>query len=125
MRKITAPPVPARVGTRAAFSYLPVPDESDLIVPAMPAGTSADPLTSHIAYVAGAMAESRQVAEDTRANRRNRNRFITLLAALAMGFLIPWALAAFHASPSFQRYTFVIIIIPDAFITLYAYLRKY
>lgn len=64
----------------------------------------------------------RQRTEDIRANRRNRNRFLTLLVALIMGFVTP-TLCVFLGIAI--AYSFVVILLPDALITLYALIRKY
>lgn len=81
--------------------------------------------TSALMYELREQDKERQETEDIRAIRRNRNRFITLVAALVMGFLVPYLFVVFSLPPSLQRYTFVITIIPDALITLYAYVRRY
>jgi hypothetical protein len=64
----------------------------------------------------------RQAVEDIRANRRNRNRSLTLLVALVLGFITP-TLCAVTGIPT--AYGFCMIIVPDAFITFYALVRKY
>lgn len=66
----------------------------------------------------------RQRAEDIRANRRNRNRSLTLFVALGMFFIVPPAMQALGLS-AYLVYAPVIAIFPDALITLYAYIRKY
>lgn len=71
-----------------------------------------------------ALAAEREARETDRANRRNRNRSLTLLVALAMGFLVPSVLLPLLPA-GFASYSFVVIIIPDALITLYAYVKRY
>jgi hypothetical protein len=66
----------------------------------------------------------RQQIEDVRANRRNRNRFLTLLVALIMGFLTPFGLKTMGLAWMLP-YAFAIILVPDAMITAYAYIRHY
>lgn len=67
----------------------------------------------------------RQLLEDQRANRRNRNRSYTILVALFMTFAVPYLVAnVFHAAP-LLKYATGIAIIPDGLITLYAWYRKY
>jgi hypothetical protein len=63
-----------------------------------------------------------KAAEDARAGRRNRNRALTLLVALGMGFITPTLCAAAGISIA---YAFTVTIFPDAIITLYAWARKY
>lgn len=63
--------------------------------------------------------------EDKRADRRNRNRSYTLVVALVMTFAVPFLLANVLHLPSVLKYATGIAIIPDALITLYAYIRKY
>lgn len=64
----------------------------------------------------------RQAVEDMRANRRNRNRALTLLVALVLGFTTP-TLCKMFGIP--LAYAFCVVIVPDAFITFYALVRKY
>lgn len=63
--------------------------------------------------------------EDHRADRRNRNRAYTLLVALVMTFLVPFLLANVLHAPAVLKYATGIAIVPDALITLWAYVRKY
>lgn len=64
-------------------------------------------------------------SEDGRADRRNRNRAYTLLVALVMTFAVPFLLANVLHAPGVLKYATGIAIIPDALITLWAYIRKY
>jgi hypothetical protein len=66
----------------------------------------------------------RQEIEDVRANRRNKNRFITLIVALIMGFLTPIGLHAMGLA-WLLPYAFAIILVPDAMITAWAYIKRY
>lgn len=66
----------------------------------------------------------RQQIEDLRANRRNRNRFLTLIVALVMGFLTPIGLNAMGLV-WLLPYAFAIILVPDALITAWAYVKRY
>lgn len=69
--------------------------------------------------------KERQEREDLRANRRNRNRSLTLVVALLFTFAVPYIVAnVIHDAP-LLKYATGIAIIPDALITLYAYWRKY
>lgn len=67
----------------------------------------------------------RQATEDTRANRRNRNRFLTLLVAVIMTFVVPYVVANIIQQPAILKYATGIAIFPDALITAYAYWKKY
>lgn len=75
----------------------------------------------------------RQAFEDQRANRRNRNRLLTILVGLLGSLLIPTALTvAAHAgliSPAMTmiltRYMVALIVIPDVAVTAYALWRRY
>lgn len=69
--------------------------------------------------------KKRQELEDQRADRRNRNRSYTLLVALVMTFFVPFVLANVLHAPQVLKYATGIAIIPDALITLWAYIRKY
>lgn len=66
-----------------------------------------------------------KLSEDQRADRRNRNRTMTLLVALFMTFAVPYLVANVIHAPSVLKYATGIAIVPDAMITLYAYWRKY
>jgi hypothetical protein len=66
----------------------------------------------------------RQEIEDVRANRRNRNRFLTLVVALVMGFLTPIGLK-WMGLAWLLPYAFAIILVPDAMITAWAYIKRY
>lgn len=66
----------------------------------------------------------RQQAEDVRANKRNRNRSLTLIVALGMFFIVPPGMQALGLA-AYLVYAPVIAIFPDALITLYAYIKKY
>lgn len=68
--------------------------------------------------------DERQKIEDVRANRRNRNRFLTLLVALVMGFLTPLGLKVMGLA-WLLPYAFAIILVPDAMITAWAYIKRY
>lgn len=74
--------------------------------------------------VTRALAET-QATEDLRANRRNRNRTYTLIVALMFTFLVPYVVANILHDASLLKYATGIAIIPDALITLWAYVRKY
>lgn len=76
------------------------------------------------AEIARSRAET-QATEDLRANRRNRNRTYTLIVALMFTFLVPYIVANILHDASLLKYATGIAIIPDALITLWAYVRKY
>ena len=75
------------------------------------------------AVIAGDVA--RQKLEDQRANRRNRNRSYTLVVALLFTFCVPYVLANVLHNVGMLKYATGIAIIPDTFITLYAWMRHY
>ncbi len=69
--------------------------------------------------------KARQVAEDKRANHRNRNRLLILLTVLILELVVP-TLYGWHMLPSFfLKYEVLAITAPDALLTVYAYVRKY
>jgi hypothetical protein len=69
--------------------------------------------------------EERQQAENIRANRRNRNRILILIVVLIMELAVP-TLYGMHLLPSFfLKYEVLAITVPDAALTVYAYIRKY
>jgi hypothetical protein len=68
---------------------------------------------------------SRQKTEDVRANRRNRNRSYTLVVALLFTFMVPYVVADVLQIPGLLKYATGIAIIPDTFITLYAWMKHY
>jgi hypothetical protein len=69
--------------------------------------------------------ESREKAENVRANRRNRNRILILLVVLFMELIVP-TLYGWHVLPAiFLKYEVLAITLPDALLTVYAYIRKY
>jgi hypothetical protein len=77
-----------------------------------------------LTLVKGAL-ESRQAVEDVRANHRNRNRIYILLTVLVMELIVP-TLYGMHLLPKFfLTYEVLAITLPDALLTVYAYLRKY
>lgn len=63
--------------------------------------------------------------EDKRADRRNRNRTYTLIVALMFTFLVPFVVANIMHDVGLLKYATGIAIVPDALITLWAYVRKY
>lgn len=67
-------------------------------------------------------ADAAKHAEDERANRRNRNRTLVLCVSILMGFLAPTLCARLHIP---LAYSFLCIIVPDAFLQLYSLIRKY
>lgn len=69
--------------------------------------------------------KARQEKEDCRANHRNRNRVFILVVALMMTFLVPFIVANVLHDVSLLKYSTVIAIVPDFFLTVYAYLRRY
>ena len=92
-------------------------------------GQWANQLISQAAEVARGLIEraedTRQRTEDVRADRRNRNRALTLVVAVAMTFIVPYVVANIIGAPGILKYSTGIAIVPDALITLYAYIRKY
>jgi hypothetical protein len=69
--------------------------------------------------------ESREKAENVRANRRNRNRILILVFVLIMELAVP-TLYGLHLLPLlFVKYEVLAITLPDALLTVYAYVRKY
>jgi hypothetical protein len=67
----------------------------------------------------------RKVDEDKRANARNRNRLWILAVVLLMEMFVP-TLAGMHLLPMIVvKYEVLAITAPDAFLTLYAFWRKY
>lgn len=67
----------------------------------------------------------RQKLEDVRANRRNRNRSYTLVVALLFTFCVPYIMANVMHNVGLLKYSTGIAIVPDTFITLYAWMRHY
>lgn len=67
----------------------------------------------------------RQAVEDRRADRRNRNRSLTLVVALMFTFLVPYIVANVMHDVALLKYATGIAIFPDALITLYAYIKRY
>lgn len=69
--------------------------------------------------------ETREKAENVRANRRNRNRILILVFVLLMELVVPtlygWGLLPIL----FVKYEVLAITLPDALLTVYAYVRKY
>lgn len=65
------------------------------------------------------------VAEDLRADRRNRNRMMMLLVVLLMTFVVPWFVSTIINSPGLLKYSTAIAIVPDTLLTMYAAWRKY
>lgn len=66
--------------------------------------------------------------EDVRANHRNKNRVLMLLVAAGWSFTLPILVtvifgAAFLAS--IAAFLLFITLIPDLFLSLYSYFRKY
>lgn len=109
--------------------YVKVPG-TDEVVPALTNddSTDADPLTTHILYVTGMRDRERQAIEDTRANRRNRNRMLTLLGALVIGLAVTYILNAGYLGtfgPVLAPYAFTITIAMDSTLAAYSWLRHY
>ena len=69
--------------------------------------------------------KARQAFEDQRANRRNRNRSYTILVALLMTFAVPYVLADIFHAAAVLKFATGIAIVPDGFITLYAWIKHY
>lgn len=68
----------------------------------------------------------RQKIEDVRANRRNRNRLMTMLGAIVIGLAIVWTLP--HLGPmgkALEPYSFIATVSLDTLLTLYAYIKRY
>lgn len=70
--------------------------------------------------------DKRQAIEDVRANKRNFNRMMTLLGAILIGLVVVWTLPRLgHVGAVLSPYSFVITVLCDAAITVYAYFRHY
>lgn len=70
--------------------------------------------------------DARQKIEDVRANKRNFNRMMTLLGAILIGLVVVWTLPRLgHVGEILSPYSFVITVLCDAAITVYAYFRHY
>jgi hypothetical protein len=111
---------------RVPVTYLPTMDSAQ-VIPALPANQS-DALTRHAWWVAEQTQQARQAIEDARANYRNRNRFLTLGAALVISFVLTFVFTHGYLGPTgkfLAPYSFVITILLDSSLTLYAYVRKY
>jgi len=70
--------------------------------------------------------EKRQAIEDKRANHRNRNRLYTLIGAMVIGLIVVWGLQ--HLGPVGMKlapYSFIITVLFDSTLTVYALIRKY
>jgi hypothetical protein len=80
---------------------------------------------SRIRAVVEAEDKERQAIEDERAIRRNRNRLLILIAVLIMELVVP-TLYGMHLLPLlFVKYEVLAITLPDALLTVYAYVRRY
>lgn len=69
--------------------------------------------------------EERQAAENLRANRRNRNRILILVVVLLMELIVPTLYGWGVLPVFFLKYEVLAITLPDALLTVYAYIRKY
>jgi hypothetical protein len=68
----------------------------------------------------------RQAKEDERSIKRNRNRLYTLLAAVLIGLAVVWSLPHFgHVGAVLSPYSFVITVLFDTTLTLWAYIHRY
>jgi hypothetical protein len=113
--------------TDTPVTYLPLPANPKAVVPTLPA-TSDDPLTDHVRYVITRIDTERQRVEDTRADRRNRNRMLTLFGALVIGAAVTWFLNSQYSSgmpPSAKQYAFTITIAMDSLLAAYSWVRHY
>lgn len=102
-------------------------------------GLVAHMLLTQVPNIAQSMAEQvvterdyqRQIVEDTRANRRNFNRMMTLFGALLISLIVTYVLS--HPGTILSKsicktwgpYSFAITILLDSALTVYAYLRHY
>ena len=111
---------------RVPVTYLPTLDTSQ-VIPVLPADQP-DALTLHAWWVAEMTQQQRQKIEDARANYRNRNRALTLVFALIISFVLTYVFTHGLLGPTGTKlapYSFVITILLDSTLTLYAYIRKY
>ena len=68
----------------------------------------------------------RQAIEDLRAIRRNRNRLMTMLAAIVIGLAIVWTLPRMGSvGKAMEPYSFIATVALDTLLTLYAYIKRY
>lgn len=76
---------------------------------------------------AASAVQDRAQFEAVRAVHRNRNRLIALLVVLLSELLLPIIVLPYiHVPPHYANQALILLItIPDAFVTLYAYIRRY
>lgn len=70
----------------------------------------------------------RQAIEDERAIKRNRNRLLTLVAALIIGLVVTYTLENGMWGPmgkTLAPYSFVITVAMDSMLAAYAYIKRY
>lgn len=115
--------------TDVPVAYVADPRDPSRMVPVLPSDSgSNDPLTAHVRYVIATVDRERQTVEDTRANRRNRNRMLTLLGALVIGLGVTYILNAGYLGtfgPVLAPYAFTITIAMDSTLAAYSWLRHY
>lgn len=91
------------------------------------AGNIHDVLPSLVATEVERVEAVSKAAEDTRAMARNRNRMLTLFVTLLAEIIMPIVVLPHLPIPAtFAAQAMILLItLPDAAITFYAYLRKY
>lgn len=87
--------------------------------------TTDEDFDSRVRAIIDAKDRDRQVIEDERAIKRNRNRMLILLVVLAMELIVP-TLYGWHLLPALVvKYEVLAITAPDILLTIYAYMRRY
>lgn len=89
----------------------------------------ADATAKTVAYTEAMRVQAEAKAEeDKRANKRNFNRMLTLVAALIIGLAVTFILNhgyLGHWGPALAPYSFVITVMLDSFLAAYSYIRHY
>lgn len=82
-------------------------------------------LDTHVIDLINNALHEREARENARANLRNRNRMFALFAVLLVEMIMPVVFSSHLLPASWAQYEVLIITMPDALITAYAWLRKY
>ena len=80
---------------------------------------------ARVRAIVKAAEDERQEIEDERAVKRNRNRILILVAVLIMELIVPTLYGAHLLPALFVKYEVLAITLPDALLTVYAYVKRY